>query len=593
MMKKYILTIIAACMAIGAQAQYDQTIEVEGKYLPDIIDHDRVGRFPKAVRFGIEQTPLSYSMDGLVADFTPQAVPMPATAWRVSHEFSTYRGYLDLGLGSWLNSTASAGYRFVDNEATVFGIKLQHNSTSLWRPKMSEPVEDVKRYRYDESAGLYASHKFAGIGMLRAEADWHLGLFNYYGFNPMMKAEAPRQTMNDVSAQIGWQSPATSDKTSYSITAGVRYIGFRNMFLPNASNFATPIRETGGRETDLSLSGRALFPLTEVSSLGFELAGHMLINENVSDYGLVSLTPYYSFIINKVHLQVGAKMDFSMNAGNGLVRYPVFHIAPDVRGDFNMGAANLWMQLGGGSELHTLAGSFDKFAYHQPMIYDTTPIYSPLDAKLGLNFGPFSGFSAGIKVAFRTSFHQYYGEWYQTMLNSQSPSIVGLPGVLNGVIPTYDYSGDCNSKLTGFSVGANIGYDAGRYFKAELSGSYQPQTSKIGYATGYDRSCWLIDMTMQTNPWSSLKFMLGLNYRGARRMPVKADIESPMHEKMSEIVMYHMPDHVMLNFGASYDVTSNLNIWLQADNLLNRRNMLAPSLPEPGICIYGGVSLKF
>ena len=69
----------------------------------------------------------------------------------------TYRGYVSLTSGSYLNTSLSAGYRFVDNPHTTFGAWLQHNSSSLFRPDAETgptAVPDVKPARkklYDET----------------------------------------------------------------------------------------------------------------------------------------------------------------------------------------------------------------------------------------------------------------------------------------------------------------------------------------------------------------------------------------------------------------------------------------------------------
>jgi outer membrane receptor protein involved in Fe transport len=58
-------------------------------------------------------------------------------------------------------------------------------------------------------------------------------------------------------------------------------------------------------------------------------------------------------------------------------------------------------------------------------------------------------------------------------------------------------------------------------------------------------------------------------------------------------MMCALPDLVSLNFGASYGITDNFNVWIQADNLLNRTNWYGPSLPEPGIQLAAGIGVTF
>lgn len=126
---------------LPSAAQLHESISVEGKYVPEIIKVDRINTFPKPLKFSMAASPLEYEKSGVAAAFIPSMLAMPATGWNDTKEFSSNRGYLELGAGSWLNSTLSAGYRFVDNASTLAGIRLQHNSTSLWKPHMSDATE--------------------------------------------------------------------------------------------------------------------------------------------------------------------------------------------------------------------------------------------------------------------------------------------------------------------------------------------------------------------------------------------------------------------------------------------------------------------
>lgn len=193
-----------------AAAQFNQQIAVDGKYIPEIIRLDRINTYPLAQRFSLDAKSLDYDTKGVAAAFAPGLIQMEATGWRDIHAFDRSRGYLDFGMGSWLNSTLSGGYRFIDSESSTFGVRLQHNSISLWKPELSEATRDVRQWRYDESLGLYGSHEFGGYGRLSASAGWHFGYFDYYGYNPRpalqggQTVSAPEQILNDAALRIGW-----------------------------------------------------------------------------------------------------------------------------------------------------------------------------------------------------------------------------------------------------------------------------------------------------------------------------------------------------------------------------------------------------
>lgn len=608
MLKRYIPVLLLASASLPMTAQYDQDISVEGKYVPEFIPRDRIGQFPKPVKFPAGKSTLDYSLGGVNADFLPQAIPIQATGWRDTRRYSKARGYVGFGLGSWLESTLSAGYRFVDSRSTVVGVRLQHNSTSLWKPQLSPASDNTRMWRYDESLGVYGSHIFEGKGRLDAAVDYHIGNFNYYGYDPTSvyggntDYEAPTQTLNDVSARVGWTSPSALDDITWRAAAGVRYFGYRSFYTPGLTSV------TGGRETHVNLDGGVDFPTSTRSSLGIDLGADVLtyadcrphgrysgtLNFDTPEtYGMVSLTPYYRFNRSRIDIRVGARIDLAFNAGFENDRYNTFHIAPDVTVDYNAGAAALYLRLLGGSELHTLAGDYEEDYYQAPILFDTKPMYTPLDAELGATFGPFSGFAAGVKVAWRTSREQDMCGLYQLYLNVTDPASLGWPVSEDGHGLTYDYGLGYGYNISGFSVGVNAGYDAGRYFKIDVSATYQPQNGKTGYFNGLDRPRWTADASVGSNPWKSLKLRVAFNWRGDRAYAVQAFPDNTTPLNGGRIVMCDVPDLLSLNFGASYGITDNFNVWIQADNLLNRENRRAPGLPEPGISLTAGIGVTF
>lgn len=599
--------ILFAATSLTAFAQYDQDIAVEGKYTPEYINHDRIGTFPKPIRFPLEKSTLQYSLSGINADFTPQAVPIQATGWKSTRDFTSHRGYVELGIGSWLESTLSAGYRFIDTRESALGLRLQHNSTSLWNPKLSENI-DNKMERYDESIGIYGHHTFGTSGRLDAAFDYHLGNFDYYG---MLFDKAPTQTLNDVAARVAWHSPSSLDNVSWNAGAGIRYFGYRRYYLPG--EFLSIPSLTGGRETDLNINGGVVFPTSSKSALGIDLNADFLsygkpswrtdelLSEPLSaldSYGMASLTPYYRFTRSKLNILLGARIDLTFNAGPENDRYGVFHIAPDIRLDYDAGPIKFYLYALGGSYLHTLASGYELDYYQAPSLTATTPVYTPVDAKLGVTFGPFSGFHAGFDIAFRTSRGQYFGGMYQPYLNSLEASqefapVLDLPWEIDGRPVEYSFAPGSKSNLTGFSFGLNTGYDTGRYFKINAEARFQHQNGKTGYFNGYDRPEWTLDLSAETNPWKTLKFKLGYNLRAMRMMPVRAHYADTTPLNSNLTVMYRLPNLSMLNFGASYGINDSLNVWMQADNLLNRKYYYMAGLPEPGIRLSIGAGFYF
>ncbi len=612
--------VISILAVAPASAQFNQSINVEGKYVPEIFRIDRINSLPQHVRFSLDKTPLAYDAKGVPAAFAPFALPMPATGWNATREISSYPGYLEVGAGSWLNSTLSFGYRFINDSHTTLGVRLQHNSTSLHKPKLSQATEAIKEYRYDESLGIFGSHIFSGLGRLDAAIDYHIGNFNYYGFNPYTGTlteptatapfevtKAPTQTLNDIDARVGWQSEEHSDRISWNAAIGARYFGYRSFYLPedyySASEFM-PMNLSPTRETDLNIAGGFKFPTSSLSALGIDLNADILFYSRPAktteilsipdNYGMITLTPFYRFTRDKLNVRVGVDLDLSFNAGTKNDRYKFLHIAPDVRVDYLAGPVALYFHALGGSNLHTLAGSFERDYYQQPTLFSSRPVYSPIDGSIGFNFGPFSGFSAGLDFAFRISKGEYLGGWYQAFLNNGLNSNAALPEEFDSAPLYYSFNSDLTSNIHGYSLGLNLKYDLGKLLTLKAEGRYQPQNGEKGYFNGLDRPRWTADFSAELNPWSTLKFKLAYNYRGVRRIYTRGiytDIVSGVENNL--LTGMRLPDMCMLNFGASYNFTKAFALWLQADNLLNRHDDFLPGLPVQGVRISGGFSFLF
>lgn len=622
----------AAVFTMGtASAQYNQSISVDGKYVPEVFRLDRINSFPKQVKFSLETTPLTYDGKSVPAAFAPRLLPLPATGWRDSRDFSDSRGYLELGAGSWLNSTLSAGYRFIDKPGTTLGIRLQHNSTSLWKPEISEQMKDTKMYRYDESIGIYGAHDFNGKGRLQGAVDWHIGNFNYYGYDPQWKAydkaasdnapKAPTQTLNDLSVRLGWQSPDKPDNISWNAQAGVRYFGYRSTYVPELSvdTYSKQIGwlgcVRGGSETDINISGGIHFPTSTKSTIGIDLNADIIryVHPARTDqyyppiyhtYGMATLTPYYSFSRDRLLVRIGADIDLAFNAKNydyyelrGDGNYSFFHIAPDIKLDYLAGPVAFYLHALGGSRLNTLAGNYELDYYQSPALGSTRPVYSPLDGSLGATFGPFSGFSAGVDFAFRISRGEYLGGWYQEWLNRRGSVAPGLPETIfidNAERDlSYSYSNAQRYNIHGFSIGARAAYDLGKIIKLEAKGNYQPQNGTSGYFNGYDRPRWTASISAETNPWSTLKLKLAYDYRGVRNIYTMGSYNGGLISDAEALVSRRLPDITYLNFGASYGITSNFNVWIQADNILNRHDELLPGLPQQGVRLAAGFGVTF
>lgn len=589
-----------------------ESVNVEGVYRIEVVQPERINVFPRHEEVSIERTDLNFDTEGVPAQFSPTSLPLSITGWRTAREVSP-RGYARLSMGSWLNSSLSAGYEVIRRPDTRLDVSLQHNSTSLWRPDLSEATHDIRRFRYDESIGGRFARSFSGKGLLEASLDYHLGYFNYYSYLPhavtdipgsQIKYKAPTQTLNDLSGMVGWSNPADRP-LQWNVGLRARYFGYRSLYLPGTDGNELQAC-SGERETRLDLLAGLSKSWKGVSQLGLnarlsamlypghEHAIHNYIHlPHLSSYGMLSLRPYYRFSKYNFIFNAGMDIDLTLNADGDTPdsHYSFFHIAPDIRIDWRKDKVGFWLKLLGGSELQTLASGASFNYYRLPTLPTTEPIYTPIDASLGLEFGKWKGISAGIGIAYRVAKHVPLDGWYMAILNYGASPIPGLPS--DAQFPTYG-TGYQGIDLHGFRLNVHAAYEYKDIVKASANLDYQPQHGTRGWWNGLDRPRWVLDANVDIRPIKPLHIGVGYEYRGVRSVytaysPRNA---SPVVEHATCLASYRLPDLCNLKASASYDITKRLNIGIRAYNLLNHHIYALPCLPTEGIDIQGVISYK-
>ena len=566
------LLIAAAAAPLNISAQLQGAVTVEGDYLPDVIHHDRINMLPAIVRYQTERTPMPYALDGIQADFRPAYIALPATAWRASQSPYPYRGYLDLSLGSWLNSNLSAGVTALSDESQRLALWLQHNSTSLWKPYSGT---DAARYSYQEAIGVDYRRRIGNAGTLSAALQYRLGLFNYYAYLPSPGEKMPTQTLNDIAWRIAWRSnEMTTRGSQYYATLRGRYFGYR----------------VGQREFDLGIDGGYSFVWDQHTTLGIDAGADILFNSASADYtsaenyGMVRLTPFYELTRRQMRLRLGVDVDIAARAGGSTpdTHYGAFHFAPDVRFDIRSRSLGFYAHATGGSELHTLAFASEWDNYCAPYLLTTQPVYTPLDGRIGLEFGPFRGFSAGVEGRFKYSMHIPTEGWYGAELN-------------NALLHATDMSG---MNLAGVSVGLNLRYSPGNIFSISASGSYQPQSEKHGYFNGLDRPKWTAEAVAECRPLRQLQIGVRYSLRADRNITQRVKLLPDGNVIINGGIEYinqltSLPAISTLDCSAAWHFTDRFALTVRGANLLNRHEVLLPSLESEGVTVYGGLSLLF
>lgn len=611
------LGLLATLLPASAHAQQrlDESVAVDGRYKADVVRMERINTFPKRVRVTLTSSPLAYDETGVAADFTPTFTPMAPTGWQADRMLPNSRGYVDLALGSWLDANLSAGFHVLPADApTTLDVRLQHNSTSLWRPELAPHLKGSRRYDYDEAIGFDAGHTFEGVGRLSASAQYRLDCFNYYatlpwGAEPGKDFKAPTQTLNDVALRVAWSPLRKGSPFEWHVDAAYRYFGYRALYLPN---FGLPglSKGRGGRENHLQLSGRLSKEVAPGHhwDLGLRLDGLIYGKEewinNPKSYTHITLSPGYEGATGPWAWRLGVNLDVSIGAGRVGHDATPLHFSPDVRGSWTSGFVTLHGSVTGGDRLRTLAAQSVYDPYGLPALWSSVPVYTPVCAAVGATLRPFGGMTIGAEWGYKVERNVEMGGWYQTLLNRGS-----------GVKPTFPGQG-LDLELRGRNV-SGIDLHGGRLSVTaayesslwSLAGdfSWQPQKGTLGWANGYDRPRYTASLRGSVRPMEPLRIEAGLDWRGHRAVysyatPDWASIMDsgsldPSDKDYADVkyplVCQRLRDLTDLHLSAAWAFTERIEAHIEGHNLLNRHVDALPGVPAMGITLSAGVSVQF
>lgn len=498
-MIRQFFAIVMGVASTAAFAQLNSSVSVEGEYEPLVIETERLNTFPLGYRFELPARSLDYEYQGVVADFRPDLLTMGVTGRQTLWPWKARRGFADARLGSYLNGRLHAGYYILADKTNTLLAEL--------------------KFRDD------------------AYAD-------------------------------GYSLPSTERNRLYDGSLAVRYSGF---FASSHSLYASAeggykAYDQGASEGSLDVDVRYAYTFSERNSIGMDVQGDFLFPHRVyGNYGVVSLKPGYRFASDRVSVGIAADLSFAYNALGSFSdkKFGTFHVAPDFTLQYNSKAGvGLFLTATGGVTPASTVNRFFGENYFLPWLWTPQPVYTPLDARAGLQVGPFAGFSA--TATFR------YAIARNMPLHAFDPDITDF------------YASSAN--LHGFSLGLGLHYALGTILKLDFEGTYTPQKGENGVFNGFDRPRWTLEASAAVRPIRKLCLEVGYDYRGVRNF---------YEYGSGGLMAQRIGDIANLNAKITYSVLDNLDIYCAGNNLLNRHEALLPGLSSEGFAISGGIYVEF
>lgn len=582
-MKKLYFTIILAALTLTTVNAQDKNnlnkeITLEKDIEPLQKKAVKKNQLPKVKTLDNVQpkTNLGYS-DLMTPIDVPTDIPtLLPYGYRTAHNFSTRRGYLDVGGGSQANFGLDFGYRILNQERETLGVWLNHNST--WdgdnsSKMITNKLNKTKQKFNDNTLGVDYS-KTMSHGTFTMGLKGHMDNYNYYGGwaiddrlyealpyatdglrSPYCDWEKEKQTFYDFNVKAGWEGllKVHGNPLNYSASALYGYAAYDKSF---SDIYKKGVHDNWGI---LTLAGN--YGINELMSAGLAIKGEFLsrgtkarnyqVDDLKDDVGLITVSPTFTVNGDMYKLQLGLNGHFSFSDG------PAFRLSPNVR--FNLALVDGFTvfanALGGKALGYRVPTHYANHRYDSPLLMYGS-IFTPLDAEAGFKIGPFRGLSARLSMGYAIVKDQpgicYYNAYVDHALQA-------------GMMSTYHVIDG-----RGYYLNAEVDYKYRSWLELKAAVKYAPHDSELflsdehynGYKLGVDRASTVANVDLKVNPWRPLSFNVGLEYRGGRMALFKLSDE------------YHfvdMDDVINLHAGVNYRVNSRFALWGQMHNLLNRR----------------------
>lgn len=575
MKSHYIALLSLVLLSQIASAQSNDSLRREvtivKDYTPIVKEASKINSLPPVSTPAFERKPVTYRYDATPAEIsiTTSNVAIPRISPTTTGD--KYRkGYIDFGMGTYMSMAGNAGYHILDNATDRLNIGVQFTSLNWDIPVNSSFVQGPEKESatrqtfYDTRAGLHYDHLFESDVTLAFNAAYRFLNFNYYGTCgnlPGNRSSHPFQWAHNFFVEIKADNSAAVayDYNQWSITGGYSLYSNRwGAYVPDPSREqhaylqASLCGDTGsgwsaGAEANIDfLQYNGIYPAgTPADEI---IHNPELAATSLQSVFMTELLPHIDWNGSRVHFRAGLRAYISVNDGT------IFRFAPDVH--FNWEFVNnyfIYANIGGGKRLHTWNDVSQYCIYFDPS-QRIPSTYSPLDATGGIRFNiiPEFSFSAygGYEIA-EAALFQAVGQSSQA-INWQT---------LNA---------SC------VKAGARIDLNIGHIVSFIADGTYRlwkQGTEEISF----DRPRWEANARIKVQPHKRFGIEVGYNMQLGRN-----------YGSLGSLADIHN-----LQASVTYRPIDILSVFVQGNNLLNRKYDFYYGLAAPRIQVMGGLAVTF
>lgn len=554
---KKLTIILAAASIFAADAQdINKEITLDKEIIPELRAATRLNVGPEVVQPEIKHNGLQLSDRDLTVNIPPYMRLLGAAPTLNAITTSPYDGYVRLGYFPAYNLGLSAGYQVLNDSVNVLNVYGQFNGHSYKR-SLSQP-DAAKVSDNTGRIGAAYTHWFNRYQSLGINLD---ALYSATKLTPGSEtADEYADPLKNNAFGLGFNATWRSGTETENYYAGIAI-----------DYFANDAKQDNAQETSsLKAIKQGLYNLKfGIGYHGFSIDATAGLN-NIDNYNYIfdpasasgsksafNLTaiPAYTFGSEKAGARIGVRVDYISLMGKN------FNIAPDVRAFIvpsNFFSASL--SVTGKTDINYAGRLYDICHFMNPAIaYEASTI--PANAQLNLSFGPFKGAWIEVEAAYAVT-----RDW---------------------LMPCATYYGNIYlpADMKGWRAGAYLKYEYGKLLKAHAGISFAPQKQERGWFEWRDRAKQVIDIDVTVTPIPRLDINAGWQLRSKRAQSVA---DTP-----ADISLVSLRNLSNLYAGVTYRFTDRFNIFLNFNNILNKKYQLLCNVPAQQLSGLAGISYLF
>lgn len=573
----FIIVLLSFSCNIIAQEGVNRELTLEREYDPSVQDANKVNTLPAIKEPVVSKRSIDYATFTIPTEPKRELGILPSGDIMTDIQYNKRRGYLNFGIGTYLNINADAGYHILSTDKDQLNIFFSHRSTNGNIKYLQQDWDSVKTKAKlnDNLGGINFRHQFEQAA-LKLGAKYGYSSFNYYGLpemNPLPSAtlrsneyrliDETNQVNQLIKVNAGVES---KEDAAVGYLLDLNYTNFSYKYGLNKETDGITEHNVGGK---LELSGS--FGGNQRVGVGgkFNYFNYSLPVESsvFENYFEGTLNPYYMINGDNWNVKLGAKVMFITGDSSK------FFVSPDIAADITVGSRTVLYLIADGDIRSNSAYQLSRENRYINPEHGVMPSRTWLDATIGLKSGVAPGFWFNVFGGYKITDKDYF---FAPMLSSQ-----GFGNVSNTL--------SLNSKR--FQGGLEMKYAYQKLFEIMLKGVYNNwsmEKSKVPSESipsfeykAYGRPEMEFTAGINTSPIEKLS--LGLDYYLATGREYYSG--SYINKKMKNINE--------LNFTGSYNINDTFGAYVKLNNLLFQKYEILYGYPLQGFNAMVGININF